>query len=182
MKKADLYELAIKILGLYLVVLVIGQLREILVLLMLFLQSRSDPQAFGSFNQTHVFWGYLLGFIVLATFSGLLIFKNRQITRLICKPSDYEESVRLFAEKETIYEIALVLVGLVTIVLTLPDFILKLKNHITLVQADLPIQNYETTFLFTSGLKIIIGLIAIIYASQIASLLSKKKIDNASNN
>jgi hypothetical protein len=118
----------------------------------------------------------------LATFSGFLIFKNRQITRLICKPSDYEESVRLFAEKETIYEIALVLVGLVTIVLTLPDFILKLKNHITLVQADLPIQNNETTFLFTSGLKIIIGLIAIIYASQIASLLSKKKIDNVSNN
>jgi len=177
MKKSDLYELAIKILGLYLVVLIIGQLRDIFVYLMLFLQAKSDPQAFGNFNQAPVFSGLILGFIVLTTFSGLLIFKNRQITRLICKPGDYEESVKLFAEKEAIYEIALVLVGLVTIVLSLPDFIFKLKNHFNLVQADLPIQNNDTAFLITSGLKIIIGLIAVIYASQIAGLLTKKKIE-----
>jgi len=181
MKKSDLYELAIKILGLYLVVLIIGQLREIIVLLMLFLQSRSDPQAFGNFNQTPVFSGLILGFIVLTTFSGLLIFKTRQIARLVCKPSDYEESVRLFAEKETIYEIALVLVGLVTIILSFPDFIFILKNHFNKVQADLPIQNNETTFLITSGLKIIVGLIAVIYASQVASLLTKKKSDGLTN-
>jgi hypothetical protein len=181
MKKSDLYELAIKILGLYLVVLIIGHLREIFVYLMILLQSRSNPDTFGGFNQAPVLSGYILDFIVLTTFSGLLIFKSRQITRLVCKPSDYEESVRLFAEKETIYEIALVLVGFVTIVLSLPEFIFKLKNHINMVQADLPIQNNDTAFLVTLGLKIIVGLIAVIYASKIASFLAKKKDDNLTN-
>jgi len=166
---------------LYLVVLIIGQLREIFVYLMILLQSRSNPDAFGGFNQAPVFSGYILGFIVLTTFSGLLIFKSSQITKLICKSSDYEESVILFAKKEAIYEIALVLVGLLTIVSSLPDFIFKLKNHINLIQADLPIQNNDTAFLNTLGLKVIVGLIAVIYASKVASLLTKKKIDNLTN-
>ena len=178
MKKSDLYELAIKILGLYLVIIIIGQLREILIYLTIFLQSRSNPHAFGDFDQTPVFLVYLLGFIVLTIFSGLLIFKTRQITKLVCKPRDYEESANLFAEKEAIYEIALVLVGLVTLVLTLPDFIFKLNNHISLVKANLPTKDNDTAFLITSGLKIIVGLIAIIYASQVSRFLTKKKIDN----
>jgi hypothetical protein len=181
MKKSDLYELAIKILGLYLVVLIIGQLRDILVYLTILLQSKSAPHVLGDFDQTPAFLVSLLGFIVLTIFSGLLIFKTKQITKLVCKPRDYEESISLFAEKEAIYEIALVLVGLVTIVLTLPDFIFKLRNHITLVQANLPIKDNDTTFLITSGLKIIVGLLAILYASRVSRLMTKKKNDNLTN-
>jgi len=175
LKKFDLYEIAIKLLGLYLVVVIIGQLRDILIFLAVLVQSQKNSERLGEMNQTIAFVVAILGFIVLIIFSGLLIFRTRQITKLICRPTDSEEHVKLFAEKKTIYEICLVLLGLITIVLTIPDFIFKLKNHISLIQNNFPTKDYDTTFLITSGIKIAVGIIAIIYSAQLSKVLTKKK-------
>ncbi|MFD0988584.1 hypothetical protein ACFQ1R_00620 [Mariniflexile jejuense] len=174
MKKIDLYEIAIKILGLYLLTLIISQFREVMIYLTVWSQQKNNPEIFGDFDQFPAFIVTLLSFLALIILSSILIFKTKQIAKLISRKSDFEEDLRLFANKKTIYEICLVLLGLVTFVLTLPDFIYKLKNHINLVQSNLPTKDYDNAFLLTSGIKIGIGLIAIIYSTELSNLVTKK--------
>ncbi|WP_372757070.1 hypothetical protein [Mariniflexile sp.] len=174
MKKIDLYEIALKILGLYLLVLVISQLRDVMVYFTVWAQQRDNPEIFGNFNQAPALYATIFGFLALTLLSSVLIFWTKQIAKLICKKTDLDEDVRLFADRKTIYEICLVLLGLVTIVQTLPDFIYKLKNHINYVQANLPIKDYDKAFLITSGIKIGIGLIAIIYSNEFSNIFTKK--------
>lgn len=175
MKKIDLYEIAIKILGLYLIVIIINQLRDILIYLTVWFQQKNNPEMIGDFNQTPSFVVMILGFATLTTLSAFLIFKTKTIAKLISKQSDFEEDIKLFADKKVIYETCLVLLGLIIVVLTLPDFIFKLINHMTFIQSNNPTKDYDTTFLITSGIKIGIGIIAIIYSAQLSCLLTKKK-------
>lgn len=175
MRKADLYEIAIKVLGLYSLVIVINQLRDVLILMGFLLQSWGRPEIQRGADQTPIFFVALTGWVILIIFSSLLIFRTKQITKLVSKPADYKDQITLFAEKKTIYEICLMLLGLVTIALTLPDFIVQLRNHIAQVQNDLLPKNPDKTFLITSGLKIAIALVAIIYSRQLSKLLTREQ-------
>ncbi len=174
MKKIDLYEIAIKILGLYLVVLIISQLRDVLIYLAAWTQQKKNPEMFVGFEQTPVFIITVMGFLALVVLSYLLIFRTKPMARLISTKTDFEENIPLLASRKTIYEICLVLLGLITIVSVLPDFIFKLKNHITSVQNNSPTDSYDRTFLVTSGLKMGIGIISIIYSNQLADLIARK--------
>jgi hypothetical protein len=60
----------------------------------------------------------------------------------------------------------------------LPDFIYKLKNHINYVQVNLPTTDYDKAYLLTSGIKIGIGLIAIIYSTEFSNILTKRSKTN----
>lgn len=175
MKKSDIYEIAIKILGLYLIVLILTQLRDILNSMVFMLEAQNNPEAFGDMDQTPIFIGLLIPFLFLIFFSWLFIFRTKRITKLIGNKNDYKETAKLFAERETIYEIALILVGLVTIVLTLPEFIYRFTDYIQSVKSDFPTNDFDTNYLITSGLKIAVGLIAIIYSNQISTYLANKK-------
>ena len=81
MKKIDLYEIAIKILGLYLVVIIISQLREILVYFTVWFQQENNPKQFDGFDQTPIIIVSVLGFLAIIIFSGLLIFKTKKISK-----------------------------------------------------------------------------------------------------
>jgi hypothetical protein len=175
MKKTDIYEIAIKILGLYLVVLILSQLQHILNSAGFLIMAENDPDTFGHFDQIPLFVGVLVPFLLLIFFSWFLIFRTKYITKLITKDIDYEENIKLFAGKKEIYEIAFVLVGFLTIVLALPDFLYKLISHIQLVQSDSPTVHFETNYLIVSGLKVVVGIIAIRYSSGLAGYFSKAK-------
>lgn len=175
MKKSDIYEIAIKILGLYLVTIILWQLRDILISISIYFQAKNNPQMFEGFDQTIPILVSILAFTILILITWLLIFKTTSIAKLITKPTDYENSVSLFAEKNTIYEIALVIVGLLLITETLPDFAYKLKKYLEVIKSDYPQKEYETMFFATSLIKIIIGLIAIFYSNQLANFFSRKK-------
>lgn len=169
MKKSDIYEIAIKILGLYLVVVVIEHLREVLMYAAILLQPNNDPNSFGGVDQTLLFVTILFSFLILTVFVGLLILKTKTISKIISRKEDFEEKATLFADKKTIYEISLILVGLVTVVLTIPDLALQLRNYSK--SAD----HYNTNFLLTGGLKIIVGILAIIYSGSLSSFFAKDK-------
>lgn len=174
MTKSDIYEIAIKILGFYLVTLLIIQLREVLTYATFLMQAQNNSDMMGNFNQTPILIATVCSFLVLAAFTWLLLFRTKRITKLICKKEDFEEPMKLFTDKKTIYEIALTIVGLLTIILTLPDFAYRLKNHIQLIQNDLSTESYDRSFLVTAGLKILIGIIVIIYSKVISSYFSKE--------
>jgi|SRR5690606_26000009 len=179
MTKSDIYEIALKILGLYLVTLVIVQLREVITYATILIQAQDNPNIIGNFNQTPILIVTVCSFLALAAFTWLLLFKTKTIVKLICKQEDFEESVKLFTDKKTIYEIALTIVGLLTIILTLPDFTYRLKNYIQLIQTDFSTESYDRSFLVTAGVKILIGVIVVIYSKAISNYFSKDKINES---
>jgi len=175
MKKIDLYEIAIKVLGLYLITVVIGQFQSILTFIPAYLQQGSPLENSGGLDQASFFLTVCFGFMLLVIFTWILLFRTKQVTRLICKQTDEMESVELFAERKTVYEICLVLLGLVTIVYTLPDFIVKLKSYVMLAKNGFSVNSYDKTFLITSTIKVVMGILAIKYSVQISSYLAKRK-------
>jgi len=181
MKKSDIYELAIKILGLYLVVSVIEHLMGVISYVTFLIQVYDKSGQIGAFNQAPIFIVTLFNFLLLTTFAWLLIFKTRKLTSLICTKEDYTETSKLFADKKTIIEIAIILVGLMTIIWTFPEFAIKLRNYVSMVQNSFSATMTDTTFLFIGGLKIVVGIIAISYAKSISSYVSKEKKKNDEN-
>jgi hypothetical protein len=173
-KKSDIYEIAIKILGLYLFFTSIGLLRDVLTTFTVMLQAKQNPDTFGDLDQSSFFILSIANFLLVIVFATFLTFKTKAIARVICKQTDYEETSALFADRKVIYEMALVLMGLLIIVETIPDFSIKLKNHIQLVQSSMPTKDYDTNFLIISAIKIIVGLIAVIYAKSISTILIKE--------
>ena len=75
MKKSDIFEVAVKILGLYLFVLVIGSLRDISMYLAVV--GAQKPGSFGDFNQTPFLLISVFYFLVLFAFAFLLTFKTK---------------------------------------------------------------------------------------------------------
>ncbi len=173
MKKSDIYEIAIKILGLYLFFTAIGLLRDVLTSFAVMTQAKQNPDAFGDFDQTPFFILSIANFLFIIFFATFLTFKTKTIVKLVCNPTDYNETSTLFADRKVIYEMALVIMGLLLIVWTLPDFAFRLKNHIQLIQSNLPTKGYDTNFIITSAIKIVVGLIAIVYAKPISTILVK---------
>jgi hypothetical protein len=181
MRKSDIYEFAIKILGLYLVVSVIEHLREVISYATILIQLHDKPEQIGGFDQTPLLIVTLFNFLLLTTFTWLLIFKTRKLTSLICTKEDYSETTKLFTDKKTIIEIAIIIVGLMTIIWTIPEFAIKLKNYVYMAQNSFTTTMNDKTFLFIGGLKIVVGIIAISYAKSISSYVSKEKKKNDEN-
>ena len=175
MRKSDIYEFAIKILGLYLVVSVIEYLREVVTYAAVLMQFYDKPEQIGDINQIPIFIVTLFNFILLTAFAWLLIFRTRKLTKIICTKEDYSETTKLFAEKKSIIEIAIILVGLMTVIWTIPEFAVKLKNYVYIAQNGFTTIMNDKTFLFIGGLKIVVGIIAISYAKAISSYVSKEK-------
>lgn len=175
MKKSDIYEFAIKILGLYLVIPILERLGEVLTYAIILIEFRNQQEQIGNYNHLLVFMVMLFNFILLTTFAFLLIFKTRGLTNLICKKDDYLETSKLLTNKKTIIEISTILIGLVVIILNVPGFVVRLKNFVCAAQNDFSSTTNNETFLLIEGVKIVIGIIAIYYAKPISSFLSREK-------
>ena len=170
MKKSDIFEVAVKILGLYLFVLVIGSLRDISMYLAVV--GAQKPGSFGDFNQTPFLLISVFYFLVLFAFAFLLTFKTKTVVKKISTSSDYEESAQLFADKRVIYQIALVLTGLLLIIWTFPDFAFRLVGYFQLLHSGAPVRQYDNNFFMTSSIKVIVGLFVIFKSSYLSSLLA----------
>ena len=181
MRKSDIYELAIKILGLYLVVSVIEHFREVITYATVLIQIHDKPGQFEGFDQTPVFFVTLFNFLLLTLFTWLLIFKTKKITGLICVKEDYTETTKLFTDKKTIIEIAIILVGLMTIIFTVPEFAVRLKNYVYMAQNSFTLTMNDKSFLFIAGLKIVVGIIALAYSKKISLYVSRDKKGNNVN-
>jgi len=166
MKKSDIYEIAIKILGIYFLVTIIQLLVGSLAYLsaMIFNKSfSSNEMLFGGVS--------FFVFIIMILLDLCFIFKTDMIVKMICKSSDFEQDVQFAVSRKVIYEIALVLMGMIIIVWALPDFIYKVWNYVQSLQMS----TENKGSLVTSGIKIITGLVAVVYSTAIANFLVKEK-------
>jgi hypothetical protein len=178
MKKSDVYEIAIKILGLFMLTHLIDQSYSFIEVYrnIAELFSNEGPDYFGT-TKLHVLLDSqnLLATIILV---WLFIFKTRWLTRRLCKPADFTEDVKLFAEKRVIYEISMRITGLLMIAWTLPDFSLKIKSLISRANSRFE-EGYNFDFLWKYGIQILLGCILILAANAIASFLSGKKLEES---
>lgn len=175
MKKSDFYEFTIKMLGIYMVISLIENLKEVIMSGIFLIQSQGDQQQINDFDLTPVFFVTLIIFLILIAFTWLLLFKTRKIASLICTKEDYAETTKLFTDKKTIVEIALIIVGLITIISAMPEFASRLKNYIYMSQYKYTTTMSDKTFILISGLKVVVGYIAIRYSKAISAYVSKEK-------
>lgn len=175
MKKSDLYEIAVKLLGLYLFFISLGLLRDVYSAAAFLVQE----QQFAEIRRNFGLWLLLIlevaHFVFVVLLASLLTFGTRAIVKLICKPADYQENIGPIADRKVIYEIVLVVTGLLLIVWTLPDFAFKLKNYLQTGGDDLLVINADKNFIASSVIKIVVGLAAVLYAGRLSSLLVRTK-------
>jgi len=174
MKKADIYEVAVKILGLYLIIPFIVALREFITVYITFDLVVSIGYGEGAYAY-YMMLSSAIGMAMLLLFAYFLIFKSKYLTKKICKPSDYEESASLFTDKKSVYEIALTLTGFLLIVWTICEFAIQLKNYLQAQDmTGISSPSHELP-LIMSGIKIFLGVFIVMLASSIASFLAKEK-------
>ena len=166
MKKSDIYEIAIKILGIYFLVTII----QLMVGSFAYLSAMIFSENLYSDNMLYAGVSFFV-FIVMILLDLCFIFKTDMIVRMICKSSDFEQDVPFTVSRKSVYEIALVLMGLIIIVWAFPDFIYKIWNYVQSLQMST--QNKST--LISSGIRIVVGLIAVVYSTAIANFLDKGK-------
>lgn len=173
MKKSDLYEIAIKVLGIYLIVVLINQLKELSAYATILTQQLSNQDSLNPINPLSLLAVMTISFLLLSLFTGLLIFRTKEITKLVCKKEDYEHSIIQLTDKRVIYEIALVLGGLIMISLALPEFALQLKIYFQQQNYSPSSNSLDTSFLFICGIKISLGFLFIRFSTTISNYFAK---------
>jgi hypothetical protein len=173
MRKSDIYEITIKILGLYLFLTIIVSLRQSVQFLYILNFAEYSPEQIANYKIMPEIIVFISHLIIVTALAFLFTFKTKIIVRIVCVSTDYEEEASLLADKKSIFEIAIIIVGLMSIIWALPDFLNKLQHHIRLVQLNAPTNDFDTNYLITSGLEILIGIILIYFRKPISSYLSR---------
>ncbi len=182
MKKSDIYEITIKILGLYLFATsVIGGIEAVISAFTFVAQVR-DNSGDNSVNWTVYLGIAILNLAFLVSVAAFLFFKANFIVRKICSKTDFEENARLFAEPKVIYEIALIVTGLLLIIWTLPEFGYQLKNYYQTEHDGLFKANASLRFLWVSTVKVLVGTFLLLLAKQLSGYFGRNKNQDAEQN
>jgi len=189
MKKSDIYEIAIKIIGVYLLMVNgFGYYSNILLPITTF-ASVSFSEEFSNQPDLKLFAVIsLINMILAISLSLIFIFRSRAIVRIICSATDYEESAKLAMDKRSVFEIAILLTGFILLLWTLPEFSFQLTNQIIYLREvgdkDIPgwHTSMDTSFMITNGIKIILALFAIVSAKSLAAYFGREKQSNTQRN
>ena len=173
MRKSDIYEIAIKILGIYLFITIIESLRSSVSFLYILNFAEYSPEQIAQYHIGPEIITFIAHLFIVTTLAILFTFKTKFITKIVCIPTDYEDKASLLTDKKSIYEIAFVFVGLMTIIWALPSFLTKLQHHIRLVQLNAPTNDFDRNYLVIAGLEILLGIIVIYFRKSISSYLSR---------
>ena len=174
MKKADIYEVAVKILGFYLIVPFIVAVHEFIASLSIFGMINLKSFSHILYSCLHIS-GKIIIILIYLFFAFLFIAKTKYVTKKICSPSNFEESATIFTDKKSAYEVALKIGGFLFIVWTVIDFLIKFIYY-SLTSRMYAYDNYEDqNYLNILLVKIILGTFVIMVSSRIASFLAKEK-------
>ncbi|MFJ1378159.1 hypothetical protein ACILPE_10580 [Capnocytophaga canimorsus] len=165
MKKRDIYEIAIKLLGIYVAFITLNQCKDFLALLFFI----PDYKNVFDNDWTILFSGFVLIGTLLITY--LLLFKTQKIVKLIAQPSD-EEIVNVQFSKKQLYQICLVLSGILTIVFSIWEFI-DVARSFFLYLKDTGLQFNKIHWLFPI-VKAIIGGLLVKFSVALSDYINDK--------
>ncbi|MCA6364689.1 MAG: hypothetical protein IM638_16765 [Bacteroidetes bacterium] len=179
MKKSDVYEIAVKIFGIYFLVRFVELLNELIGVLVIYSNINEANELLGGSNSglmevgtifitsfCHLFIGIL--------FAWLFIVRTKFVVKLLCRVSDYEETVTFSFEKRMLFEISLVITGLLLIVWTLPDLVFQIVNYFEAKKDNIIPQNGESSFIYASLIKLLFGFVAVVYAGTVSNVIANK--------
>lgn len=174
MKKSDIVEIAVKILGLYLFIMVFQSIVELSSAILMITTFSYDSKDAESWKNILILLS-VFKLVLLTSFAILLTFGSATVTKKICRKEDFNSDASLIADKKTMIEIALIIIGGLLFTNELPAFTQALYTQISLVQQHIPAPETNESFLYVSFAKIVLGLILIFYSKLFSLWLSKGK-------
>lgn len=175
MKKIEILEISIKLLGLYSMIGVIEQIKEFSIILTEWFQTKNNPFLKIGFDQKPGLYVTLCGILLSLSISGILILKSNKIVKLICKDTNIKDQTKIEINKKDIFDIAISIIGLIFILNSLPDLFVEIKNYKNYQQFNLPTNNNIN--LTSNILKFILGIVVIIFSRKISSFLLRIQKD-----
>ncbi len=174
MKKTDIVDIAIKILGLYLFTNVIYSfINSVETIFFLFTADNSNSMPDN--DKTIMIVAGFLQFTITLSFAIFMVFGSKIITHKICSKADYDENAKLFAEKRNIFEMAIIIIGGILFIFALPEFLTQLLFYIESNQQGSYDARFQDRFLYASIAKIIIGFLLINFNKALSGILVKEK-------
>ena len=176
MKKSDIYEVTIKILGLYLAVSCFSIFGSLILGLSQFIYvSGSDfnGNTKSNFNLGDIvlFLGEAAFILVYLRILRIMIFKTKTIVKKITVDSDYEENAKLFAEKQTVLEIALMIIGGISVVWAIPE----IGNKIYLLLSRSYKSNNYVSYFISTLIQLVLGILIFLDAKPLAKYFLRDK-------
>jgi hypothetical protein len=180
MKKTEIYEIAIKLFGLYIFINILQQLFEFALVfwsanalfnLRSIYELSNSP--FSLPITVFVVGGF--GLLISIFVSWLMIFKTKIIVTRISSQSDLERTLSPFPKQELIYEFAIIISGIVLIASAIPEFTFKSISYIRQLKHSDSIRPSIYISLVPSALKLVIGIFALVAGKRFAVHLGKDK-------
>lgn len=171
MKKYDVLDIAIKILGLSLVpnaVFWIGQ-SSVLV------------PASTIYNDIYnmdfyTFLSYVVATLFYICPIFLFVFKTKWLLTKILKLNNDEPSTDIAMRRSSFIEIALVIIGGITLINSLPDFLTQTVQKVQIRKMGIYVAegSFSNSWIYRDGSEIILAIIFIVYAKPIAGYFAKR--------
>ncbi len=153
MKKSDIIDLALKIFGIYVVIIAILSLKDIHYLRF---NAAFDPD---TINYTGI--GVFLGAGLVTLLIGyLLIFKSSKLARKICK-NDFDINLSFDLNYNKILEISLIILGLSILILKFSNFIGSISELVSQFTSIHPQGNSTIAFSVAVVLQYILGYVLV---------------------
>jgi hypothetical protein len=169
MRKNDLYEVALKLLGIYMVIKLIERLESTIWWMNSYLfdhEITKIPKLMVVSSWISISIGVILVY--------LLLFRTQTLTKAITKHHKGEEDEVLtsFTSRDQLFEMTLIVLGSILLITNLPELIFNLGSSFGAVHRYTP-----ETMVYISGLKVLTGLLVIIFAKFTAQRLIRKPND-----
>lgn len=171
MKKYDVLDIAIKILGLSLIPNAMYYIGEIAVLFPVIYSFDESER-----GDLSTFFSYLFGTILFILPILLFVFKTKWLLNKILKLDEAESSVDIELSRQSFIEIALVIIGGIALIRNVPGFITQIiqKIQVHKLNIDMPDNSFPNSWMYRDGSEIILAIIFIVYAKSLAIYFSKR--------
>jgi len=169
MKKKDLFDISIKIIGIFLVLFSINSSKELLLY-----NAVSNSSA--NMNEQNSVLLILLSNLILQLLIAFLFLLKSEVFVHFFINDDPTNNKALACNKFEAYRCGLILVGITLVILSLPSFIVNLFKYIYLVQNDVRNREFEFINFVTQGIKLLLSTTIIFCATKISAYFSSSKV------
>lgn len=173
MKKKEIFDWALKIIGVLVFIYSIGSIKEFILFNLL---SETNNH-----NQDLLILILFVFLVLQWSIAALLTFRTRILTNLLFKKEyDTTETPITSLNSIQLFKLGFILVGLSILVFSLPNFIVDLFKYISSVQKELVNNKFELTNIFIVGLRLVFSVVLIINSTRLSHYFSKAEIMHTS--
>ncbi len=171
MKKYDVLDIAIKILGLSLVPNAIYWIGEVIILIPV---SNIPGDGVGFDNLS--FFSYLVGAVFYLIPISVFLFGTKWILTKILKLHQEDPEVDISINRSAFIEIALVIIGGITLIKNIPGFITLTIQRIQInkLDIDMPDNTFQNSWIYRDGSEILLAILFIVYAKPLGQFFAKR--------